>query len=102
MIALASESRFIDDAPQIKQIRQNAGVWSRDLHTYFHDKNSATFRLFSLPGEGVITNSIATEPYSAAFVTLYFESAAGGWPAGTYGVRIDNGQAQAVIPIELK
>jgi len=101
-IALASESRFIDGAPLIKHIRQNAGVWSRDLNTYFHDKTGATFRLFSLPGEGVVTNSIATERYGAALMTLYFESAAGGWPAGTYGVRIDNGQARAVIPIELK
>jgi hypothetical protein len=102
-IALASESRFIGGAALIKQIRQNADVWSRDLNPYFRDKNNrAVFRLFALPGEGTVTDSIATERYGAAFLTLYFESATGRWPAGTYGLRIDNGQARAVIPIELK
>ena len=102
-IRLASESRFVNDAPQITRIRQNASIWTRDLNTYFNDKNnSAKYRLFALPGDGVVTDSIVTERYGAAFTTLYFESPAGRWADGTYSLSIDNGRVRVGIPIELK
>ena len=102
-VCLANESRFIDDSPQIKHIRQNATVWRRDLGSYFTDKtNSQRFQLFALPGEGVVSDSIVTQPSGASFVTLYFQSGAGRWPAGTYHLKIDNNKARAVMPVELK
>ena len=102
-VPLANQARFIDDAQQINRIRQNALVWARSLDPYFTDKNNGQkFQLFALPGEGVVTDSIATEQYGASFLTLYFASPSDGWPAGTYQLKIDNGKAGAVIPIELK
>jgi len=102
-VMLAQQSQFIDDAPRINHIRQNARVWTRDLNSYFVDKhNSTNFRLFALPGEGVVTDSIATEKYGASFTTLYFQSPPTGWASGTYQFVIDNRKARAVIPIELR
>ena len=102
-VMLAQQSQFIDDAPRITHIRQNARVWTRDLNPYFVDKhNNANFRLFALPGEGVVSDSIATQKNGASFTTLYFQSPAAGWPSGTYQFVIDNRKARAVIPIELR
>jgi hypothetical protein len=102
-VMLAQQSQFVDDSPRINHIRQNARIWNRDLNAYFIDKrNSSNFRLFALPGEGVVTDSIATETYGPSFTTLYFQSPTAGWPSGSYQLVIDNGKARAVIPIELK
>jgi hypothetical protein len=102
-VVLADESRFIGAAQQINYIRQNSRVWARDLTPYFIDRSiSESFPLFALPGEGVVSDSIATDQYGPALLTLYFHSAARNWAAGTYQLRIDNGKARAVIPVELK
>jgi hypothetical protein len=102
-VTLGEQSRFLDDAKQITKVRQNATVWQRDLNSYFIDKTTnATYRLFALPGDGVTTDSIVTDAHGAASLTLYFESASRSWPEGTYQLKIDNGKARAVIPIELQ
>jgi hypothetical protein len=101
-VPLANQPRFIDDAPQVKRVQQNARVWARSLDPYFIDNIVTRFQMFALPGEGVVTDSITTDQYGASFVTLYFASLTSGWPVGTYQLKIDNGKAGAVIPIELK
>jgi hypothetical protein len=101
-IPLANQSRFIDEAPKVRRIQQNARVWSRSLDPYFIEKISQRFQLFALPGDGVITDSITTDRYGASFLTLYFASPTDGWPGGSYQLKIDNGKARAAIPVELK
>jgi hypothetical protein len=102
-VPLASESRFIANAAHINVVRQNARIWDRSLRPYFETRDGDTFRFFALPGEGVVTDSMVTDMYSPSFVTLFFESAEGRWPEGTFRLIIDNGRAHAAaIPIDLK
>lgn len=101
-VPLANEARFIDDAPQIARIQQNARIWARSLEPYFIDKISQRYQMFALPGDGVVTDSITTDRYGATSLRLYFVSPTDSWAAGTYQLKIDNGKARAVIPIELK
>jgi hypothetical protein len=101
-IPLATEESFVDHPKQIQRIQQNARVWKRSLKDYFVDTDSASFRFFALPGEGVVTNVISTYTYGPALVTLYFESPDSHWTAGSYQLVIDNGSARAALPIELK
>jgi hypothetical protein len=101
-VSLANQSRFIDDAPQIKRVQQNARVWARSLDPYFIEQIAQRVQMFALPGDGVVTDSITTDQYGASFLTLYFASPTDRWPAGTYQLKIDNGKAGAVIPLELK
>jgi hypothetical protein len=101
-VGLASEEAYLADAPRITLIRQNAGIWNRSLSSYFTDGSAASFQFFALPGESVVTDSIVTNTYGPALVTLYFKSAESHWPEGTYHLRIDNGRARAELPIVLK
>lgn len=101
-LPLATEESFVGHPQQIQRIEQNARVWKRSLTNYFVDSDSATFRFFALPGDGVVTNVIATYTYGPALVTLYFESPDAHWSEGSYQLVIDNGRARAVLPIELK
>jgi hypothetical protein len=101
-VFLAPESRFIEDGAAIQKIRQNAKIWNRNLSSYFIERPTASFRMFALPGDGVVTDAIVTDQYGPAAVTLFFESAEGSWKEGSYALTIDNGRAKAVLPIELK
>ena len=101
-IPLASQESFLADSKTITLIRQNGAVWVRNLAYYFVDKQSAAFRFFALPGDGTVTTNIVTNTYGPGLVTLYFESPDGHWKEGSYRLTIDNGDARAVLPIELK
>jgi hypothetical protein len=102
-VPLATEERYVEDGARIRQIHQNAGIWSRSLTSYFDDRHSRPgFLFFALPGEGVVTDSIVTYRLGPTSVTLYFVSPEGRWREGTYHLTIDNGRARAVLPIELK
>lgn len=101
-VALAPESRFIEDGAAIRKIRQNARIWNRNLSTYFIERPTATYRMFALPGDGVVTDAIVTDEYGPAAVTLFFESPERAWKEGSYTLTIDNGRAKAVLPIQLK
>lgn len=103
LIPLASQESFLADAPVITKIRQNARVWAREIQPYFRgNPDASSFRLFALPGEGVLSGNIVTDTYGPALLTLYFQSPDQPWKEGSYTLTIDNGKARAAIPIELK
>src|SRR6266576_3932634 len=52
---VASQRHFLDSAPQIQSLRQNAAVWRRGLGSYFGALDYRDqLKFFALPGEGVI------------------------------------------------
>ena len=102
-VPLASQEHFLAAAPIITKLRQNATVWKRELGTYFlGNQATSSYRLFVLPGEGVISGNIVTDTYGPVLLTLYFESPDSQWKEGSYTLTIDNGKARADLPIELK
>jgi hypothetical protein len=99
---VATQHQFIDDAQQIRKVRQNAWLWKRDLSGYFVEPQTAKYQFLALPGDGVVTDSIVTWEDGVTLVTLFFKSPEGHWNEGTYVLTADNGRARAALPIELK
>jgi hypothetical protein len=101
-IPVAPQRQFVEDPKQIRNVRQNATIWKRDLSTYFVEPQMTKFQFVALPGDGVVTDSIVTWEHGVTFVTLFFNSPEGRWNGGTYSLIADNGRARAALPIELK
>jgi hypothetical protein len=101
-IPVATQRQFIDDAQQVRSVRQNARIWNRDLSGYFVEPQTTKFQFVALPGDGVVTDSLVTWEHGITFVTLFFNSPEGHWNSGKYSLVADNGRARALLPIELK
>lgn len=101
-IPVATQRQFVEDPKQIRNMRQNATIWNRNLSTYFVEPQTTKFQFVALPGDGVVTDSIVTWEHGVTFVTLFFNSPEGRWNGGKYSLDVDNGRAHAALPIELK
>jgi hypothetical protein len=53
-VPLATQKQFLDDAARIRQFRQNAGIFRRDLVSYFPKSASGdAMRWVALPDDGL-------------------------------------------------
>jgi len=99
---VASQRHFVEAAPQIQSLRQNAAIWRRDLGSYLGAlavRDSLKF--FSLPGEGVIITGALLDWDRNTFGELYFEMPRGAWDSGEYALLIEHPQASIKLPISL-
>jgi hypothetical protein len=100
---VASQRHFLDSAPQIQSLRQNASVWRRDLGSYFGALDyRERLKFFALPGEGVIITGALLDKDRNTFGELYFEMPRGSWEKGEYALLVEHPQARVKLPITLE
>jgi hypothetical protein len=104
VIPLASQEQFLEDAPQIRKLRQNASIFQQPVMTYFPQSADAEqLRWFALPGDGIIrTLAVVPSEHGVVVGDLYFRSPTRRWEDGTYRLVFDNGTGRAEVPIRLE
>jgi hypothetical protein len=55
VVPLATQEQFLEAAAEIRELRQNAGIFQQPVITYFPQSADAEqLRWFALPGEGIV------------------------------------------------
>lgn len=101
-VPLATQEQFLDDGARIRQLRQNARIYQRQLLTYF--PKSATgdiMRWVALPGDGIVRESLIPSEHGVAIGDLYFKSPTLRWESGTHRLVFDHEKGHAELPIRL-
>jgi hypothetical protein len=101
-VPLATQEQFLDDGARIRQLRQNARIYQRQLLTYF--PKSATgdiMRWVALPGDGIVRESLIPSEHGVAIGDLYFKSPTLRWEAGTHRLVFEHEKGHAELPIRL-
>ena len=101
-VPLATQEQFLDDGARIRQLRQNARIYQRQLLTYF--PKSATgdiMRWVALPGDGIVRESLIPSEHGVAIGDLYFKSPTLRWESGTHRLVFDHPKGHAELPIRL-
>jgi hypothetical protein len=101
-VPLATQEQFLDDGARIRQLRQNARIYQRQLLTYF--PKSATgdiMRWVALPGDGIVRESLIPSEHGVAIGDLYFKSPTLRWEAGTHRLVFEHEKGHARLPIRL-
>ncbi len=99
---LASQRHFLDGSANIRQLRQNASVWRRDIGTYLGALDQReTMKFFSLPGEGIVVTGAVLDKDRNTYGPLYFEMPRGTWDAGDYALLIEHPLARVKLPLSL-
>jgi hypothetical protein len=106
-IPLASQEEFLADGASLRQFRQNAGIFQRDLgdlKSYFPlSAQGEVLRFFALPGDGIVSEEFVIGATQAVVIgNLYFRSPTGSWADGTYRLVFDHEQGRAELPIRLE
>ena len=103
-VPLATQEQFLEDADEIRKLRQNARIFQRPVLSYFPESADAEeLRWFVLPGEGTVrTLAVVPSEHGVVLGDLYFKSPTRLWPDGTYRLVFDNGTAHAELPIRLE
>lgn len=104
VIPLASQEQFLEEAAQIRKLRQNASIFQQPVMTYFPQSADAEqLRWFALPGERTIrTLAVVPSEHGVVVGELYFRSPTRRWEDGTYRLVFDNGSGHAELPIRLE
>jgi hypothetical protein len=101
-VPLATQEQFLDDGARIRQLRQNARIYQRQLLTYF--PKSATgdiMRWVALPGDGIVRESLIPSEHGVAIGDLYFKSPTLRWESGTHRLVFEHEKGHAELPIRL-
>ena len=101
-VPLATQEQFLDDGARIRQLRQNARIYERQLLSYF--PKSATgdiMRWVALPGDGIVRESLIPSEHGVAIGDLYFKSPTLRWEAGTHRLVFEHEKGHAELPIRL-
>jgi hypothetical protein len=101
-VPLATQEQFLDDGARIRQLRQNARIFHRQLLTYF--PKSATgdiMRWVALPGDGIVRESLIPSEHGVAIGDLYFKSPTLRWEKGTHRLVFEHEKGHAELPIRL-
>ena len=104
VIPLASQEQVLEEAAQIRKLRQNASIFQQPVMTYFPQSSDAEqLRWFALPGERTIrTLAVVPSDHGVVVGELYFRSPTRRWEDGTYRLVFDNGSGHAELPIRLE
>ena len=101
-VRLATQEQFLDDGARIRQLRQNARIYQRQLLTYF--PKSATgdiMRWVALPGDGIVRELLIPSEHGVAIGDLYFKSPTLRWDSGTHRLVFNHEKGHAELPIRL-
>ena len=101
-VRLATQEQFLDDGARVRQLRQNARIYQRQLLTYF--PKSATgdiMRWVALPGDGIVRESLIPSEHGVAIGDLYFKSPTLRWDSGTHRLVFNHEKGHAELPIRL-
>jgi hypothetical protein len=103
-VPLATQEQFLADAARIRQFRQNAGIFSRNLASYFpQSARGDGMRWVALPGDGLIRELVVIpEEQGVALGDLYFKSPTLRWEAGMHRLVFDHEKGHAELPIRLQ
>jgi hypothetical protein len=103
-VPLATQKQFLADAARIRQLRQNAGIFHRELVSYFPKSASGdAMRWVALPGDGLIREPVVIPAeQGVAIGDLYFKSPTLRWEAGTHRLVFDHEKGHAELPIRLE
>ena len=104
VVPLASQEQFLADSAKITKLRQNAGIFRRDVIGYFPKSADGEFiRWFALPGEGTVRDpAVVPSEHGVVIGDLYFKSPTLRWDDGTYRLVFDNDKGHAELPIRLE
>jgi hypothetical protein len=103
-VPLATQQQFLADAGRIRQLRQNAGIFHRELINYFPKSAMGdTMRWVALPGEGLVRDPvILPAEHAVAIGNLYFKSPTLRWEEGLHRLVFDHEKGHAELPIRLE
>jgi hypothetical protein len=103
-VPLASQQQFLADAARIRQLRQNARIFHRDLLSYFPKSAPGDFmRWVALPGEGLVREPVVIPAeHDVAFGDLYFKSPTLSWETGIHRLVFDHVKGRAELPLLLE
>jgi hypothetical protein len=103
-VPLATQEQFLADAARIRQFRQNAGIFHRDLVNYFPKSAVGdVMRWVALPGDGLIREPVVIPAeQDVAIGDLYFKSPTLRWESGTHRLVFDHEKGHAELPIRLE
>jgi hypothetical protein len=103
-VPLATQEQFLADAARIRQFRQNAGIFHRDLVNYFPKSAVGdVMRWVALPGDGLIREPVVIPAeQDVAIGDLYFKSPTLRWELGTHRLVFDHEKGHAELPIRLE
>jgi hypothetical protein len=103
-VPLATQKQFLADAARIRQFRQNAGIFHRDLVNYFPKSAVGdVMRWVALPGDGLIREPVVIPAeQDVAIGDLYFRSPTLRWESGTHRLVFDHEKGHAELPIRLE
>jgi hypothetical protein len=103
-VPLATQQQFLADAGRIRQLRQNASIFHRELTDYFSKSAQRdTMRWVALPGEGLVLEPVVLPAdHAVAIGNLYFKSPTLRWEAGLHRLVFDHEKGHAELPIRLE
>jgi hypothetical protein len=103
-VPLGTQQQFLADAAQIRQFRQNAGLFRQQLTRYFpKSARGDAMQWVALPGEGLVRELVVLPAeYAVAIGDLYFKSPTPRWEAGTHRLVFDHEKGHAELPIRLE
>jgi hypothetical protein len=102
VVRLARHQEYLDDQSTLTRLYQNAGIFRRQLDSYFPTRPLArTIRFFPAAGS-TISDSAVTNLDEVAAGDLLFLAPQGSWPPGDYVLVLNHPKAQAELPIRLQ
>lgn len=102
-IPLATQREFGADVGRIRVLLQNAQVVVHDVTSYFIQRDrTEDMRLFRLPFDDVVHDSIVVDRDRVAVGPLFFASPTGAWERGTYALVVEHPEGAAKLPIRLE
>ena len=102
-IALAAQTRFSQNMPQIRELLLGATTTRHSTTSYFRRRNrSEDMHFFSLPGSSVVRDDFVIDRFRVAWGDLFFESPTGLWEEGTYTLLIEQEGVRVAMPIVLE
>ena len=101
-VRLATQEQFLDDGARVRQLRQNARIYQRQLLTYFPKSPTGDImRWVALPGDGIVRESLIPSEHGVAIGDLYFKSPTLRWDSGTHRLVFNHEKGHAELPIRL-
>jgi hypothetical protein len=102
-LPVAPHEAFIDEAPIVDKLLQNAQIYRRPVESYFNQRSRVeAIRFQVLPGRGTISEESVVDNDRVAMGPLFFRTPVGRWEDGTYRLVIDHELGEAALPIMLE
>ena len=103
-LMVAPQQTVIADSAALTMLLQNAGIWRRDLRTYFPQRETLEPIKFQItpPGTGTTSDESVVDNDRVATGPVLFKTPEGSWNAGTYRFEVNTEAGTAALPIRLE